>query len=580
MKRIAVIEKEKCNPVGCGGYLCIRVSPGNRMGNEVFIVGPDGKAQVNEDVCTDAESITVKKCPFNAIHMVKLPDRLASQPVHRFGRDGFVLYRLPTPIFGSVVGILGVNGIGKSTAVKVLSRVLEPNFGKEKGGSFSELLQYFKGSESQIFFERLGNGQIKVSYKPQSVDLIPKEVSGKVKELLKNSDERKRLSEVADKLEITKILDQDIKELSGGELQRVAIAAASLKQANVYFFDEPSSFLDISQRINVSRFIRSLANENTAVVVIEHDMVVLDYMADLIHVMYGEPGAYGIVSQAKPARNAINAYLSGYLKEENMKFRNHEIKFSVRPPERLLKREPIVSWKAIEKKLGDFKLTADSGHIPKKHVIGILGPNGIGKTTFVKLIAGVEKTDKGEISCNVSVSYKPQYLSFSSEQLVESYLKVDEMLSRQLSLEPLMKKKISGLSGGELQRVAIADCLSKDADLYLLDEPSAYLDVEQRLIISKVIRERMEQSGKTALVVEHDIVFIDYLSDSLIVFEGEPARKGSVSSTFSMEEGMNRFLTNLDITLRRDPDSFRPRINKPGSRLDREQTASGKRYYQ
>ncbi len=578
-KRIAVIEKENCNPEGCGGYLCIRVSPGNRMGNEVFVVGSDGKAQVNEDVCTDAESVTVNKCPFNAIHMVKLPDKLASQPVHRYGVDGFILYRLPTPVFGSVVGILGVNGIGKSTAIKILSRVLEPNLGREKS-DFSELLQYFKGNEAQVFFERLSRGQVRISYKPQAVELIPRSFSGKIRELLKKADEKKQLGEVARQLELESVLDSDIKDLSGGELQRVAIAAAALKDSNVYFFDEPSSFLDISQRIKVSRFIRSLANENTAVMVVEHDLVVLDYIADLVHVMYGEAGAYGIVSQAKPARNAINTYLSGYLKEENVRFRDHEIKFSVRPPEKLLKKDALISWEGVKKTLGNFTLTADAGDIPKKHVIGVLGPNGIGKTTFVKLLAGIEKPDAGIISGKVSVSYKPQYISFGSDKLVESFLNVDELLSHQLSLEPLMKKKVSELSGGELQRVAIADCLSKKADLYLLDEPSAYLDVEYRLAISKVIRDRMALSGKTALVVEHDIVFIDYLSDSLIVFEGEPARKGNVNGTFPMEEGMNRFLTNLSITLRRDHDSFRPRINKPDSRLDREQKESGKRYYQ
>ncbi len=578
-KRIAVIDKENCNPEGCGGYLCIRVSPGNRMGNEVFVVGSDGKAQVNEDVCTDAESVTVKKCPFGAIHMVKLPEKLASQPVHRYGVDGFILYRLPTPVFGSVVGILGVNGIGKSTAVKILSRVLEPNLGKGKS-DFSELLKYFKGSEAQVFFERLSKGQVRVSYKPQAVEMIPRSFSGKVRELLKKADEKKQLGEVAKTLEIDNILDSDIKELSGGELQRVAIAAAALKDANVYFFDEPSSFLDISQRIKVSGFIRSLANENTAVMVVEHDLVVLDYMADLVHVMYGEPGAYGIVSQAKPARNAINAYLSGYLREENVRFRDHEIKFSVRPPEKLMKKEALLSWEGVKKTLGDFTLTATSGNIPKKHVIGVLGPNGIGKTTFVKLLAGVEKLDSGSISGSVSVSYKPQYISFGSDMEVESFLKADEILARQLSLEHLMKKKLSQLSGGELQRVAIADCLSKKAEIYLLDEPSASLDVEQRLAISKVIRDRMEISGKTALVVEHDIVFIDCLSDSLIVFDGVPARKGNVDGTFPMEEGMNRFLTNLSITLRRDHDSFRPRINKPDSRLDREQKEKGKLYYQ
>lgn len=578
-RRIAVIEKEKCNPEGCGGFLCIRVSPGNRMGKEVFVIGADGKAQVNEEVCTDAESITVNKCPFGAIHMVKLPEKLASQPVHRFGKDGFILYRLPTPVFGSVVGVLGVNGIGKSTAIKILSRMLSPNLGREKA-DFSELLQYFKGSEAQLFFERLSKGQVKVSYKPQHVDLIPRQFSGTVKELLEKTDEKKQLREVAKILELSDLLDSKVKELSGGELQRVAIAAASLKKANVYFFDEPTSFLDIAQRIKVSNFIRSLANEDTAVVVVEHDLVILDYMTDQVHVMYGEPGAYGIVTQAKPTRNAINTYLSGFLREENVRFRNYEIKFSSRPPEKLIKRESIITWSNVEKKLGRFTLTAKEGHIPKKSVIGVVGPNGIGKTTFVKLLAGVEKPDKGEIAGKVSVSYKPQYVNYEKDSIVEEFLKVDEILAKQLTLEPLMKKRLSELSGGEMQRVAIADCLSREADLYLLDEPSAYLDVEQRLIISKVIKERMSISGRTALVVEHDLVFLDYLSDNMVVFDGVPARSGEAHGALAMEEGMNMFLKNLDITLRRDKESARPRINTPDSRLDQEQRTANKRYYQ
>src|SRR3989344_6712843 len=118
-----------------------------------------------------------------------------------------------------------------------------------------------------------------------------------------------------------------------------------------------------------------------------------------------------------------------------------------------------------------------------------------------------------------------------------------------------MLKKVNELSGGELQRVAIAYCLSQDADLYLLDEPSAYLDVEQRLIISKVIRDVMEQRGKSALIVEHDLLFIDYVSHKLIVCDGEPAVDGNVQGPFPMEEGMTLFLKELGITFRRDAES-------------------------
>jgi len=168
---------------------------------------------------------------------------------------------------------------------------------------------------------------------------------------------------------------------------------------------------------------------------------------------------------------------------------------------------------------------------------------------------------------------------FVQELLGNAMLKYDTGVMRSLNIHPLLSKKLNELSGGELQRVAIAYCLSQEADLFLLDEPSAYLDVEQRLIVSKVIREVMEQRGTSCLVVDHDLLFIDYLSDNLIVFDGTPAEKGIVLGPYNMQDGMNAFLAELDLTMRRDEASHRPRINKPGSVKDREQKAANKRYY-
>ena len=142
-----------------------------------------------------------------------------------------------------------------------------------------------------------------------------------------------------------------------------------------------------------------------------------------------------------------------------------------------------------------------------------------------------------------------------------------------------MQKKLSELSGGELQRVAICVCLAQDADLYLLDEPSAYLDVEQRLKVSKVLENIISKREKSALVVDHDLLFIDYVSQDLIVFDGSPAKEGKVNGPFSMEEGMTAFLKDLGITFRRDEESKRPRANKEGSVKDREQKKKEKYYY-
>ena len=583
-RRIAVIEKDKCHPKECGNYLCIRVCPVNRTGDECITKGGDGKAHIEAELCTGC-GICPKRCPFGAIHIINLPDDLDEDPIHRHqDENGFHLYRIPIPIFGKVTGILGRNGIGKSTAMKVLAGVLKPNLGTNKEATIDEVIHRFKGTEAQLYFEKLRDGKIKVAYKPQAVDLIPKQFQGTVRELLVHVDEKKQLSNVVKRLQLENVLDTDITKISGGELQRVAIAATVLKKANVYFFDEPTSFLDIKQRLRVAEFIRELATPNTAVMVIEHDLIILDHMTDLIHVMYGEEQAYGVVSKPKASKAGINAYLEGYLREENMRFRDHEIKFMAKPPTETRGMTVLTGWKGIKAKLGKFQLVAKEGSLWKNEVVGILGENGIGKTSFVKILAGVSKTDAGDIDTTITVSYKPQYLEADSDEVVmvvlnDAIMSYEHLLIRPLGLKDLFQKQLNQLSGGELQRVAIAACLAKKADLYLLDEPSAFLDVEQRLIVAKVIREVMQQRGTTSLVVDHDILFLDYLSDRLVVFDGEPAKRGEVNGPMSMEQGMNMFLSDIGLTFRRDMESYRPRANKPGSQMDREQKAEGKLYY-
>ncbi|MBW3004467.1 ribosome biogenesis/translation initiation ATPase RLI [Candidatus Woesearchaeota archaeon] len=583
MPRIAVVEKQKCNPNGCGGYLCMRLCPINRKGEECIAKDEDNKVKIDEKLCTGC-GICPNRCPFEALSVVNLPEELAKQPIHQYGPNGFHLYNLPIPLFGKVVGILGKNGIGKSTAIQILAGLLKPNLGKDDEASYDDLIAFFKGSEAQIFFEKIKKGEIVVSYKPQQVDMIPKSFSGTVKALLKHADETARFDEVVEALDLKNVLDNEIGNISGGELQRVAIAATVLKKANFYVFDEPTSYLDIKQRIKVSKFIKSLANDDTAILVVEHDLIILDYMTDMIHIMFGKPGVYGIVSLPKVTRAGINTYLEGYLREQNIRFRDYSLKFYSKPPVAEQSKVALSSWKDIEKKLGQFELSAKEGSVNKKLAVGILGENGIGKTTFVKLLAGVIEPDAGEILEKISVSYKPQYLETSSDTLVATLLKdavekYDTQIIRPLNIKPLLLKPLNELSGGELQRVSVAHCLSQKADLYLLDEPSAYLDVEQRLVVSKVIRDITEQRGCAILVVDHDLVFIDYLSDELIVFEGIPAKKGDAKGPFTMENGMNVFLKDLNITMRRDKESNRPRINKPGSRMDREQKESNKLYY-
>jgi len=380
--------------------------------------------------------------------------------------------------------------------------------------------------------------------------------------------------------------------LSGGELQRVAIATAIIRDAKIYLFDEPSSFLDIYQRTRAARIIRGLADDEKMIVAAEHDLAVLDYMSDDIFILYGEPDVYGIVSNVHTVREGINIYINGYLPDENVRFRNSPIVFHEKPPVEAQERKyNLLEWSKMVKDFGEFKLEDEGSGISMGEVIGILGMNGIGKTTFIKMLAGVEEPTEGGVNRpDVMVSYKPQYISGEIEGNVEMLLrkvagtKFAENWYKAEVIEPLhvkmlLDRDVMVLSGGELQRVAIAECLSRDADIYLLDEPSAYLDVEERLAVAKAIRRITKMRGVTAFVVEHDIVTQDFIADRIMVFDGKPGIYGYAGEPVSLEEGMNTFLEQMEVTFRRDPDTQRPRVNKPDSRLDREQKEVGRYYY-
>tara|TARA_Y100000310_G_scaffold203527_1_gene203762 strand:+ start:3272 stop:5050 length:1779 start_codon:yes stop_codon:yes gene_type:complete len=588
-KRIAVIDKDKCNPVACGDYLCIRKCPLNRQGKEAIVKGPDGKAQINEDVANDACQVCVNICPFGAIHMVKLPDKLTSKPIHRYGKDSFILYNLPLASKGTVVGILGRNGIGKSTAIKILAGSLAPNLGdsEKENPNITELIDMYRGTEIQSFLKEVKAGKVKIAYKPQAIHLLPKEIEGKVSELLDKANENGRKDELIEKLGLKNILDREINQLSGGELQRLAIAATMLRDANFYFFDEPASFLDITARIKVARLIRDLVNDSTAVLVVEHDLATLDYISDQMQILYGEAAVYGIVTQTKPVRRGINEYLDGFLPDDNIRFRDYKITFN-RGVERGVTRPILFSWPELSKKFKSFSLSIKKGDIQKGEVLTITGSNGLGKTTFLKMLAGMIKPDKGKLDCKIKIAYKPQDLQPEIGTVKDWLDKVakdqdsgwfKQNILEKLNLKKIINSKLSDLSGGELQKVYVAITLSKEADLYAFDEPSAFIDVEDRLKVAEVIKEFMIKRDTSAIVVDHDVQFIDYIGDSMLVFRGEPGKEGNVESPMEKEEGMNEILKMLDITYRLDQQSKRPRINKPGSQLDKQQKKSGNYYF-
>lgn len=589
--RVAVLDEELCQPKKCG-LECIVYCPVNKTGGECIVLSDDRKkAVISEELCTGC-GICIKKCPFDAIVIVNLAKELGSEKIHQYGINSFRLYKLPTLKRGHVVGLLGRNGMGKSTIVNILAGSIRPNLGNyESKIEWDQIIKTFQGTELQSHFEKIAAGQMRVSIKPQLVYLIQDAFKGTVKELIKKYDERNVADLLVNDLGLHGLLDRRVGELSGGELQRLAVAIASAKDSDYYFFDEPSSYNDVHQRLVVAKVIRGLAEMGKSVMVVEHDLTLLDYLSDFIHIVYGEPGAYGIVSGLQATKLGINNFLEGFIPSENTRFREKAFNFdTTSSTEDVIADASVANYTDLSKTFPSFRLKVSAGRIRQGEIVGVVGANSLGKTTFMRMLAGLIKPDSGKIELHARISFKPQYLSQDYDGTVYDLLctacdgvadlsSKEEQILFPIGVKKLYEKNVKSLSGGELQKVAIAVTLARSANIYALDEPSAFLDVEDRIALAKFLQRFVRAYGKSAIVIDHDMQLIDLISDSLVIFDGRPGIESLASQPFQKELGMNMFLRGLSITYRRDENTGRPRINKEGSRLDRSQKMSGNYYY-
>lgn len=595
--RIAIVSTDKCKPKKCRQE-CRKACPVVKTGKLCIEVTPASKiAFISETLCVGC-GICVKKCPFDAINIINLPTNLEDQTTHRYSANSFKLHRLPTPRPGQVLGLVGTNGIGKSTALKILAGKQKPNLGRyDDPPDWEDILKYFRGSELQNFFTKVLEDDIKAIIKPQYVDNIPralarsavKDVAGILKAKLERKDDWEY---VAKTLELKPVMKRDVAQLSGGELQRFALAMTCIQAANVYMFDEPSSYLDVKQRLRAAEMIRSLLDPTTYVICVEHDLSVLDYLSDFVCILYGAPSVYGVVTLPASVREGINIFLDGFIPTENMRFRDESLQFRLADAADglILDHSSALEYPELEKTQGDFHLKVEKGDFTNSEILVMFGENGTGKTTFCKILAGALETDTKVNLPKMNISMKPQKIApkfpGTVRQLFFKKIRAAFLnpqfqtdVVKPLKIDNIIDQEVQVLSGGELQRVALVLALGVPADIYLIDEPSAYLDSEQRIVCSKVIRRFILHAKKTAFIVEHDFMMATYLADRVIVFEGEPSKNALAKAPESLLTGCNRFLKNLNVTFRRDPNSFRPRINKKESQMDKEQKASGNYFF-
>lgn len=617
MTRIAIVDQNKCKPEKCSKE-CIKACPPQKNGIQVIDIEDIGKnqnenlndkkkiAKIAETLCIGCNQC-VSRCPFNAIKIVNIPDENTTAITHRYGRNGFKLFGIPILKQGIISGIIGSNGIGKTTLMDILGNKTRPNFEQfDKNTTNKELITKFRGTVMQDYFNNLLNNKLKFSIKNQKIK--NKIVNMSVREYIQSKsidindiNNNEFIKETWNLMEIDKIINLNMNGISGGQLQRLECWITAITEASVYIFDEPTNFLDIKQRLNMSKLLRKLCEKNpkSYILIVEHDLSILDWLSDEIYILFGKPSAYGIISKPLTTLEGINMYLSGYITTQNIRFRDEEYNFKTQIlveniDNNLTNINNIIKYDSTNINYDNFSLHIPAGEIDITGSINVIvGENGTGKTTFIKNISkitGLHVSIKSQL-CDINKYVNNNKTWPTVNELLNSkiHINYNDSTFRNIVVNPLeinliQNRKINELSGGELQRLLIVLCLGSSSELYLLDEPSANLDIEKRLNIVKIIKSFVSYYKKTVFIIEHDITMCVSLgqeinSNMYLVKRNDNSNNCEISNKMSFTQGINEFLKLLGITMRTSVHSnYRPRINKLNSQLDEHQKLTNMYY--
>nr|WP_255426381.1 energy-dependent translational throttle protein EttA [Pseudonocardia sp. C8] len=484
---------------------------------------------------------------------------------------------------GAKIGVVGPNGAGKSTVLKIMAGLEKPNNGDaflKPGATVGILQQEPPLNEEKTVLGNVEEGLGEVKVKLDRYNAIAEEMAtnytdelmeemGKLQEELDHADAWEIDSQLEQAMDALRCPpgDAEVRHLSGGERRRVALCKLLLSQPDLLLLDEPTNHLDAESVLWLEQF---LANYSGAVLAVTHDRYFLDNVAGWILELdrgrtFPYEGNYSTYLEKKAERLAVqgkkDAKLQKRLKEElawvrsNPKARQAKSRsrldrydemaaeadrhrkldfeeIQIPPGPRL--GNQVVEVSHLDKGFDGRQLIKDlSFTLPRNGIVGVIGPNGVGKTTLFKTIVGLEEPDSGEVKVGetVKLSYVDQnrggidpaktVFEVVSDGLDHIQVGNVEMPSRAYVAAfgfkgPDQQKPAGVLSGGERNRLNLALTLKLGGNLILLDEPTNDLDVETLGSLENAL----EQFPGCAVVISHDRWFLDRVCTHILAWEG------------------------------------------------------------